>query len=101
MTTSPVQAVSAGSIKLILRPMIWLVAILTALALPGAAEAAKPKRVLLLHSFGPDFAPWNAYSKIIRAELARQWPGALDIYDASLATAADLASESSHRSGCT
>jgi FixJ family two-component response regulator len=42
--------------------------------------------VLLLHSFGPDFAPWNACSKIIREKLARQWPGPMDIYDASLAT---------------
>jgi len=34
------------------------------------ATAAEPKRVLLLHSFGPHFAPWNVMSAVPRG--ARQ-----------------------------
>ena len=29
------------------------------LILAKSADAADPDRVLLLHSFGPDFSPWN------------------------------------------
>jgi hypothetical protein len=53
----------------------------------AAAEAAEPKRVMVLHSFGRDFRPWNDYSRILRAELERQSPGPLDITDHSLVTA--------------
>jgi len=60
-------------------------AILLAVTLGGAA--AEPKRVLLLHSFGRDFAPWNVYAKYIRAELDRQSSEPLDIHEASLTTA--------------
>jgi hypothetical protein len=42
---------------------------------------------LLLHSYGPDFSPWNEYTKEIRAELDRNAHGPMDIYEASLATA--------------
>jgi signal transduction histidine kinase len=52
-----------------------------------AAEAAEPKRVLLLHSFGRDFKPWNEYARTIRTELGRQSPWPLDITDHSLVTA--------------
>lgn len=51
------------------------------------AATADPKRVLLLDSFGRDFAPWSEYERTIRAELERQSPDRLDIYEASLATA--------------
>ena len=53
----------------------------------AAAEAAEPKRVMVLHSFGRDFRPWNDYSRILRTELERQSPGPLDITDHSLVTA--------------
>jgi signal transduction histidine kinase len=49
--------------------------------------AAEPRRVLLLHSFGPHFAPWNAVSGRLREELIRQLPNTIDLYEASLETA--------------
>lgn len=48
---------------------------------------SEPKRVLLLHSFGRDFAPWNEYARTFREELNRQSPDPIDLYEASLATA--------------
>ena len=36
---------------------------------------------------GRDFAPWNEYATDIRAELLRQSPEPIDLYEASLATA--------------
>jgi len=55
-------------------------------AMTGAA-LSEPKRVLLLHSFGRDFAPWNEYARTIREELVRRSPEPVDIFEASLATA--------------
>ena len=50
---------------------------------------SQTKKILFLHSFGPTFQPWAAWSKEIRAELIKQsrWP--LDIEDHSLVTARD------------
>src|SRR5450755_2580957 len=48
---------------------------------------SEPKRVLLLHSFGRDFAPWSEYARTFREELNRQSPDGIDLYEASLATA--------------
>jgi hypothetical protein len=48
---------------------------------------SEPKRVLLLHSFGRDFAPWSEYARTFREELSRQSPDGIDLYEASLATA--------------
>src|SRR5262245_7035694 len=52
-----------------------------------AAAAGEPRRVLLLHSFGPHFAPWSAVSGRFREELIKQSPDAIDLYEASLETA--------------
>src|SRR5215204_341233 len=49
-----------------------------------AAWAAEPKRVMVLHSFGRDFKPWDEYARTIRSELDRQSPWPLDITDHSL-----------------
>src|SRR5918993_2780807 len=46
--------------------------------------AAKPKRVILLSSYGRDFMPWSAYVKAIRTELDRQSASPLNIDDHSL-----------------
>ena len=48
---------------------------------------AQPKKILLLHSFGPNFQPWAAWGREIRKEVIRQslWP--LDIQEQSLVTA--------------
>jgi signal transduction histidine kinase len=64
---------------------IWVCAALVFATL--CAAAAEPKRVLLLNSYGRDFAPWSEYSRDLRAELVRQLQEPVDIFDASLATA--------------
>jgi signal transduction histidine kinase len=61
-------------------------AVVLLLAMTGAV-CSDPKRVLLLHSFGRDFAPWNEYARTIRAELGRQSKEPIDIFETSLATA--------------
>ena len=58
--------------------------------LPGPASSAprgELKRVLMLHSFGPDFRPWSEFARTIRAELGQQslWP--LDLQEHTLLTA--------------
>jgi hypothetical protein len=50
----------------------------------SAALAAEPKRLMVLHSFGRDFKPWSDYARAIRAELDRQSPWSLNIYEHSL-----------------
>jgi signal transduction histidine kinase len=50
-----------------------------------AALGADPKRVLIIDSFGRDFAPWNEYAKRFRADLDRQWSDPMDLYETSLA----------------
>src|SRR5215510_16598879 len=49
--------------------------------------ASEPRRVLLLHSYGPYFAPWSAVSGRFREELMKKSPHAIDLYEASLDTA--------------
>jgi signal transduction histidine kinase len=61
-------------------------AVILVLAMTGAAFA-ETRRVLLLHSFGRDFAPWNEYARTIREELGRRSKESIDIFEASLATA--------------
>jgi len=46
--------------------------------------ATEPKRVLLLHSFGPQFVPWVFFAGHFREELFKQLPGQIDLYEASL-----------------
>jgi len=58
------------------------------LSLAAFSEAiAAPKRILLLHSLGRDFAPWNEYSRLFREELNRRTAATVDLYEASLVTA--------------
>ncbi|WFU72916.1 sensor histidine kinase [Bradyrhizobium sp. CB2312] len=45
------------------------------------------KRIIILHSFGREFRPWNEYAKAIRAELDRQSPWVLDVQEHSLVSA--------------
>jgi hypothetical protein len=49
-----------------------------------SADAAEPSRILLLHSFGPYFSPWNTITPRFREELRKQFPHPIDIYEASL-----------------
>ncbi len=46
-----------------------------------------PKRVLLLHSFGPRFKPWSDYEQSIRSEISRLWQKPVDFLDQSLVNA--------------
>jgi signal transduction histidine kinase len=49
--------------------------------------AAYPRRVLLLHSFGPYFAPWSFVSGHFREALIEQSPDVIDLFEASLESA--------------
>ena len=53
------------------------------LTLLEAAEA-QPRRVLLLHSYGPRFQPWSTIASQFREDLLRQSPYGIDLYEASL-----------------
>ena len=48
------------------------------------ADAPRVRRVLILHSFGRDFAPFNAVSSTFRTELARQSAAPIEFFEASL-----------------
>jgi signal transduction histidine kinase len=54
------------------------------LILAKSADAADPERVLLLHSFGPDFSPWNTITPPFREALRKLAPNPIDLYEASL-----------------
>ena len=69
-----------------MRLRLLLSVVVLLLAMTGEAYS-EPKRVMLLHSFGRDFAPWNEYAKVVREELGRQSKEPIDIFEASLATA--------------
>ncbi|PWU09442.1 MAG: ATPase [Verrucomicrobia bacterium] len=51
--------------------------------LAGAAPV-EAKRVLMIHSFGREFAPFTAISSAFRTELAQQSPGPIEFHEASL-----------------
>ena len=53
----------------------------------ATAAAAEPKRVLLLHSFGPQFVPWVFFSGQFREALIKHSPDKIDLYEASLESA--------------
>jgi PAS domain S-box-containing protein len=48
------------------------------------AATAEPRRVLVLHSYGPHFSPWRVIAGRFREELLAQSPYAIDLYEASL-----------------
>ena len=64
----------------------WLAVVILALAgtLALAAEAAEPKRVLIIHSFGRDFAPYNSVGIALRTELTKQLRQPVSFRDVSL-----------------
>ena len=64
-----------------IRGWLTLVMLIFAAVSPAAAE---PKRVLLLHSFGPQFVPWVFFAGQFREELFKQSPDKIDLYEASL-----------------
>ena len=54
------------------------------LVLSVTAWASEPKRVLIIHSFGRDFAPFNAVALAFRTELARQLKQPVAFHEVSL-----------------
>ena len=66
------------------RGWLALTMFLFAAAAPAAAE---PKRVLLLHSFGPQFVPWVFFAGQFREDLFKLSPDKIDLYEASLEAA--------------
>src|SRR5688572_7225394 len=58
---------------------------LAILGTPARGEASKS--VLVLNSYGPDFAPYNFLTLRLRDDLASAYGGSIDFYDASLASA--------------
>ena len=59
-------------------------------AQPASGEtAAQPKRILILHTFGPNYEQGAAWSREIQKELNLQSPWPLNILEQSLVTALD------------
>src|SRR6478672_5594147 len=68
--------------------VVLMVSIGGTAAQPKSGEtAARPKKILFLHSFGPNFEQGAAWSREIQKELNRQSPWPLDIQEHSLVTA--------------
>src|SRR5262245_57012063 len=49
-----------------------------------AADAATPKRVLIIHSFGRDFAPWDSITSVFQTELTKRLSGPIVLFEATL-----------------
>lgn len=49
-----------------------------------AADAATPKRVLLIHSFGRDFAPYDTIASVFRTELAKRSSQPIALFETTL-----------------
>ena len=62
-------------------------AILVAAQTLTRAADPEPKRVLMLHSFGPRFKPWSDYAQTIRSEISQQRQQPVDFLDHSLVNA--------------
>src|SRR5262245_17007438 len=65
------------------RGSVTLILVLAAFSAAGA----EPRRVLLLHSFGREFEPFNTFSEHFRSELAQQSAEPLDFFDVGLQSA--------------
>jgi ABC-type uncharacterized transport system substrate-binding protein len=63
---------------------VLAVALLLATQCQGQAADPEPKRILMLHSFGPRFKPWSDYEQAIRSEISRRWQKPVDFLDQSL-----------------
>lgn len=71
------------------RRTVWRGGWLGVLLLVFAADAAGavPKEVLLLHSFGKEFAPFNTFSDVFRTELGQQLGDPVEFHDVALESA--------------
>lgn len=71
---------------------MWGKALFIAVALlvagvSGAAAAEPPQHVLILHSFGPRFAPFNAFTSAFREDLVHRASGPLAMSEVSIEAA--------------
>ena len=64
--------------------LILAIGVLFLHVLLSCAAAAEPKRILLLHSFGREFAPFSDFSGRFREELVGQSREPVDLYEASV-----------------
>src|SRR6476620_3161486 len=79
------------------RVCVWVAAVVVLVvsiggttAQPQSGEtAAQTKKILLLHTFGPNFEQGAAWSREIQKELNKQSPWPLNIQEQSLVTALD------------
>ena len=77
--------------------LVWVVAAVVVMVSIGQTVAQtkagdtvnQPKRILLFHTFGPNFEQGAAWSREIQKELNRQSPWPLNIQEQSLITALD------------
>ena len=70
------------------RALVASLATVTLLVTQAHGQADhQPKRVLMLHSFGPLFKPWSDYEQSIRSEISRGWQKPVDFVDQSLVNA--------------
>ena len=77
MTKSPIFG-------LCLRRLVRALAVLLPVLFIAGAEAAEPRRVLIIHSFGRDFAPFNSVGIALRTELTKQLRQPVSFRDVSL-----------------
>ena len=69
----------------------YIFLLLLALTAPSVSRPAvaddRPRRVLIVDSFGRGVAPYNEYNLAFRSELRERWPGPLDLFEVSLESA--------------
>jgi hypothetical protein len=80
-------AITASRTSRLTRLIYVLVAAAVILVVSIGGTAAQAKKILFLHSFGPNFEQGAAWSREIQNELNRQSPWPLDIQEHSLVTA--------------
>src|SRR5882757_10976311 len=68
-------------------PVLAPLATTIVLGTSSPCEAAEPKRVMMLHSFGARFKPWSESAEIVRSEINRRSQNAVDFQDHSLVSA--------------
>src|SRR3954466_3492580 len=79
------------------RVCVWVAAVVVLVVSMGGTTAqtlsghiaGQPKKILLLHTFGPNFEQGAAWSREIQRELNKQSPWPLNIQEHSLVTALD------------
>jgi signal transduction histidine kinase len=82
----PSRAGRWSSVLAVLHGLSWMVFFITVSG-ANAAEGGRARRVLLLHSFGREFAPFSVFSDYFRTDLALQLRAPVDFYDMAVYSA--------------